>query len=109
MTHFLKEGTKTVDPVSEFRTEIAYYPQSACHVCIAKKFMYVFATTGNLYSLFFVVFCLTNISEIQNIQNKSKGENIKAIEFYQKIFTMNNLHKDLYNHARSQLTIISNE
>jgi len=39
----------------------------------------------------------------------SKGEYIKAIEFYQGIFTIKNLHKDLYNHARSQLTIISNE
>ena len=39
----------------------------------------------------------------------SKGEYIKAIEFYQEIFTINNLHKDLYNHARSQLVIISNE
>jgi len=39
----------------------------------------------------------------------SKGEYIKAIEFYQEIFTINNLHEDLYNHARSQLAIISNE
>ena len=39
----------------------------------------------------------------------SKKEYIKAIEFYQEIFTINNLHKDLYNHARSQLVIISNE
>ena len=39
----------------------------------------------------------------------SKKENIKAIEFYQKIFTINNLHNDLYNHARSQLAVISNE
>ena len=39
----------------------------------------------------------------------SKGEYIKAIEFYQEIFTMNNLQQDLYNHARSQLAIISNE
>ena len=39
----------------------------------------------------------------------SKGEYIKAIEFYQEIFTINNLHKDLYNHAISQLAIISNE
>ena len=38
----------------------------------------------------------------------SKGEYIKAIEFYQKIFSINNLHKDLYNHATSQLQIISN-
>ena len=39
----------------------------------------------------------------------SRGEYIKAIEFYQKIFTINNLHNDLYYHARSQLSIISNE
>ena len=39
----------------------------------------------------------------------SKGEYIKAIEFYQGIFTIKNLHKDLYNHARLQLAIISNE
>ena len=39
----------------------------------------------------------------------SKKEYIKAIEFYQKIFTMNNLHKDIYDHARSQLAVISNE
>jgi len=39
----------------------------------------------------------------------SKKEYIKAIEFYQKIFTINNLHNDLYNHARSQLVLISNE
>ena len=39
----------------------------------------------------------------------SKEEHIKAIEFYQEIFSINNLHKELYNHARSQLAIISNE
>ena len=39
----------------------------------------------------------------------SKREYIKAIEFYQEIFTINNLHQDLYNHATSQLAIISNE
>ena len=39
----------------------------------------------------------------------SKSEYIKAIEFYQEIFTINNLHQDLYNHAISQLSIISNE
>ena len=39
----------------------------------------------------------------------SKGEHIKAIEFYQKIFTIKNLHIDLYKHAQSQLEIISNE
>ena len=39
----------------------------------------------------------------------SKGESLKAIEFYQKIFTLNNLQQDLYNHARYQLLLISNE
>ena len=39
----------------------------------------------------------------------SKEENIKAIEFYQKIFDIKNLNQDLYNHARLQLAIISNE
>ena len=39
----------------------------------------------------------------------SRGEDIKAIEFYQKIFTLSNLHQDLYNHARSQLLLLSNE
>ena len=39
----------------------------------------------------------------------SKGEYIKAIEFYQKIFTIKNLHNDLYNHARFQLALIINE
>ena len=39
----------------------------------------------------------------------SKGESIKAIEFYQKIFTISNLHHDIYNHARFQLALISNE
>ena len=39
----------------------------------------------------------------------SKKEYIKAIEFYQKIFSIKNLHEDLYNHARFQLTLISNE
>ena len=39
----------------------------------------------------------------------SKGEYIKAIEFYQGIFAINNLNKDFYNHTRSQLAIISNE
>jgi len=39
----------------------------------------------------------------------SKGERVKAIEFYQKIFTIKNLHRGLYDHARSQLLIISNE
>ena len=39
----------------------------------------------------------------------SKGENIKAIEFYQQILTINNLHKDFYDQAKSQLTIINHE
>ena len=39
----------------------------------------------------------------------SKGEYIKAVEFYQQIFTISDLSKDLYDHARSQLTKISNE
>ena len=39
----------------------------------------------------------------------SKGEYIKAKEFYQKIFTIKNLQKDFYYHARSQLAIITNE
>ena len=39
----------------------------------------------------------------------SKRENVKAIEFYQEIFSINNLHQDIYNHATSQLAIISNE
>jgi len=39
----------------------------------------------------------------------SKGEHIKAIEFYQKIFTIKNLQKDFYFHARSQLAMIANE
>ena len=39
----------------------------------------------------------------------SKGENIKAIEFYQQILSINNLDKDLYNQARSQLVIITHE
>ena len=39
----------------------------------------------------------------------SKGEYIKAKEFYQQIFTLKNLQKDFYNHAISQLAIIANE
>ena len=39
----------------------------------------------------------------------SKGENIKAIEFYQQILSINNLRKDLYDQARSQLVIIAHE
>ena len=39
----------------------------------------------------------------------SKGENIKSREFYQQILSMNNLHKDLYDQAKSQLVIINHE
>ena len=39
----------------------------------------------------------------------SKGENIKAIEFYQQILSINNLRKDLYDQAKSQLVIITHE
>tara|TARA_Y100000590_G_C15708497_1_gene1009482 strand:+ start:44 stop:691 length:648 start_codon:yes stop_codon:yes gene_type:complete len=39
----------------------------------------------------------------------SKNEYIKAIEFYQKIFSINNLQKGIYDRARSQLALISNE
>ena len=39
----------------------------------------------------------------------SKGENIKAREFFQQILSMNNLHKDLYDQAKFQLAIINHE
>ena len=39
----------------------------------------------------------------------SKGENIKSREFYQQILSMNNLHKNLYDQARSQLVIINHD
>ena len=39
----------------------------------------------------------------------SKGENIKAIEFYQLVLSINNLHKDLYERARSQIVAINHE
>ena len=39
----------------------------------------------------------------------SKGEYIKAKEFYQNIFTIKNLQKDFYYYASSQLALISNE
>ena len=39
----------------------------------------------------------------------SKGENIKSREFYQQILSMNNLHKDLYDQAKSQLVFINHE
>ena len=39
----------------------------------------------------------------------SKGEYIKAKEFYQKIFTIKNLQKYFYYYASSQLAFIANE
>jgi len=39
----------------------------------------------------------------------AKGENIKATEFYQQVQSMNNLHKDLYDQAKSKLAIINHE
>jgi len=39
----------------------------------------------------------------------SKGEKIKAAEFYKKILSINNLHKDLYDQAKSQLVDINHE
>ena len=39
----------------------------------------------------------------------SKGEHIKAIEFYQQILSINNLHKNFYDQAKSQLVMIANE
>tara|TARA_B100001123_G_scaffold448142_1_gene608024 strand:- start:1790 stop:2437 length:648 start_codon:yes stop_codon:yes gene_type:complete len=39
----------------------------------------------------------------------SKKQYVKAIEFYQEIFTIGNLHQDLYNYTRVQLEIISHE
>lgn len=39
----------------------------------------------------------------------SKGESIKAIEFYQQILSINNLSKDFYQRSKSQLDIITNE
>ena len=39
----------------------------------------------------------------------SKGEYIKAKEFYEKIFTIKNLQKEFYYHAGSQLAMIGNE
>ena len=39
----------------------------------------------------------------------SKGEYIKAREFYKKIFTIKNLQKDFYYHASFQLAMIVNE
>ena len=39
----------------------------------------------------------------------SKKEYIKAIDFYQKVFSIKNLHNDLYRYVRSQLEAITNE
>ena len=39
----------------------------------------------------------------------AKGESIKAIEFYQEVFKIKNLHQDIYKHARFQLAKITNE
>ena len=36
----------------------------------------------------------------------SNKQNKKAADFYKQVFSINNLHQDLYNHARSQLSII---
>ena len=39
----------------------------------------------------------------------SKGENIKAIEFYQQILTISNLQQEIYDLAKSKLIAIANE
>ena len=39
----------------------------------------------------------------------SKKEYLKAKEFYVQILSLKNLHKELYNHARSQLIFITND
>ena len=39
----------------------------------------------------------------------SKGEYLKAKEFYAQILSINNLQKDLYDQAISQLTLITND
>ena len=39
----------------------------------------------------------------------SKEEYLKAKEFYIQILSLNNLHDELYNHARSQLVLIAND
>ena len=39
----------------------------------------------------------------------SKGEYLKAKEFYTQIFSINNLQKDLYDQARSQLALITDD
>ena len=38
-----------------------------------------------------------------------KKEYFKAKEFYMKILSLKNLHKELYNQARSQLIFITND
>ena len=39
----------------------------------------------------------------------SKGEYLKAKEFYTEILSISNLQKDLYDQAISQLTLITND
>jgi len=39
----------------------------------------------------------------------SKKEYLKAKEFYVQILSLKNLHKELYNHAKSQLIFITND
>ena len=39
----------------------------------------------------------------------SKKEYLKATEFYAQILSLKNLHKELYNQARSQLIFIAND
>ena len=39
----------------------------------------------------------------------SKQEYLKAKEFYVRILTLKDLHKELYEQARSQLTLIKND
>ena len=39
----------------------------------------------------------------------SKKEYLKAKEFYMQIMSLKNLHKELYNQARSQLVFITNK
>ena len=69
--------------------------------------------------IYFTCYTGLNVMKVTELRKKfrdngvdyfvSKKEYIKAIEFYQKIFTIKNLHKDLYNHARFQLALIVNE
>ena len=39
----------------------------------------------------------------------SKSENLKAIEFYNQIFTAKNVTNDILNHAKLQIALMSNE